>query len=187
MVSKNEQRGRVVERLSASLLETGLSETSLRQLAAAARVSDRMLLYYFKDKTDILSTVLAAIAAEMSDRLAIAIPENASLTPFQLITEAVVVTQSASMRPYMRLWIEIVAAASRGVQPYVSISPQIALSFMEWIETRLVGEDADPKHATAAMILAMIDGIALLDVCAGSEQSQLAVQAIQRLTFSGFE
>jgi AcrR family transcriptional regulator len=187
MVSRSEQRGRVVERLSASLLETGLSETSLRQLAATAGVSDRMLLYYFKDKNDIISTALSAIAIEMSGRLAMAIPENANLAPFQLIAKAVVVTQSDSMRPYMRLWIEIVAEASRGLQPYASISPQIALSFMEWIESRLLCKCADQKRGIAAMILAMIDGIALLDVCAGREQSQLAVQAMQRLTFSGLE
>jgi AcrR family transcriptional regulator len=45
MSTRDEQRDKVVERLAGHLLEHGLARTSLRQLAAAAGVSDRMLLY----------------------------------------------------------------------------------------------------------------------------------------------
>ncbi|MFY8208820.1 MAG: TetR/AcrR family transcriptional regulator, partial [Caulobacter sp.] len=46
---RDEQRARVIAVLADHLLATGLSQASLRQLAAAAGVSDRMLLYYFAD------------------------------------------------------------------------------------------------------------------------------------------
>ncbi|NCU12087.1 MAG: TetR/AcrR family transcriptional regulator, partial [Sphingomonadaceae bacterium] len=81
MSVRDEQREAVVERLAAHLLETGLSRTSLRQLAAAAGVSDRMLLYYFADKAEVLSAVLARVAGELAMRLTKAIPDGAPLKP----------------------------------------------------------------------------------------------------------
>ena len=62
---RDEQRERVVERLSGHLLATGLAQVSLRQLATAAGVSDRMLLYYFDDKAEVLSASLQRIAGQM--------------------------------------------------------------------------------------------------------------------------
>lgn len=183
MMSRDDQRGRVMLHVSAHVLDNGLSATSLRQLAAAAGVSDRMLLYYFKDKADILTTVLAHIATEMSDLLATAVPESIALAPPELIASLMAATQADRFRPYMRLWIEITAAASRGDQPYAAIAGQIALGFANWIEVRLAGEPTMSRRATATMILAMIDGLAVLDMCGGREQSHLAQQAMQALVF----
>ncbi len=183
MVAKLEQRQRAIELIAARLLAAGLPETSLRQLAAGAGVSDRMLLYYFTDKADVILAALSHIAAEMTALLAQAIPENANLMPQSLITRAIDVTQAEAMRPYMRLWIEIVAAAARGEQPYATVSSQMALVFLLWIESRLAGEASDAKRATAAMVFAIVDGIALLDVCAGQNQSELAINATKSLVF----
>ncbi|MCA3750444.1 MAG: TetR family transcriptional regulator, partial [Phenylobacterium sp.] len=54
MTVRAAQRQVVTERLAGHLLASGLSRTSVRQLAAAAQVSDRMLLYYFRDKAEAL-------------------------------------------------------------------------------------------------------------------------------------
>lgn len=183
MVSKEQQRQRATALIAQHLLAVGLSETSLRQLAGAAEVSDRMLLYYFADKADVILSALSHVVGAMTTLLASAIPENASLSPKDLIAKALDVTQGGAMRPYMRLWIEIVAAAARGEQPYKNVSSQIALGFLAWIESRLAGEASDAKRATAAMAFAIIDGIALLDVCAGQDQSKLAISALTELAF----
>lgn len=187
MVSKDEQRDRVVGLLSSNLLKTGLSRTSLRQLAAAAGTSDRMLLYYFKDKTEILTAVLSRIAAEVSEELAIAIPDHVAHTPTEFIAKAVEVTRSERLRPYMRLWVEAVALASRGEQPYLFISSQILQGFTDWIETRLVGKAGQAKRASAVLIMAMIDGLALLDICALEDHVHMAVQAMHRISFPSHE
>ena len=74
MKARDEQRRHVIERVAEHLLRTGLAEASLRQLAAAAGVSDRMLLYYFDDKTEVMSAAMGRIAADMVGRLEEAIP-----------------------------------------------------------------------------------------------------------------
>jgi AcrR family transcriptional regulator len=185
MVAKEEQREQVIKLLGQHLLKNGLSETSLRQLAAAARVSDRMILYYFTDKSDILASVLSRIAFEMAALLSEAIPEDANLAPADFITTATAVTQAPAMRRYMRLWIEIIAAAARGEQPFAMVANQVTAGFLGWIESRLSGEAGDSKRATASMIFAIIDGLAILDICAGQDQSEKAALAFKLLRFSG--
>ena len=71
---RENQRDRAIAAIGAHLLARGLAETSLRQLAAAAGASDRMLLYYFTDKADILAQAMAQIAGESGAQLAKAIP-----------------------------------------------------------------------------------------------------------------
>ncbi len=184
MVIKQMQRQHVIGLLSASFLETGLAKTSLRQLAAAAKVSDRMLLYYFKDKSEIITAILMQIASDMSDHLASAIPKAPALAPDQLIAKAIDATRADDMRPYMQLWIEIVAAAAQGERPYDTISQQIAVEFTTWIEARLDIGQPETKRGIAAMILVIIDGLALLDTCGGKEQSKLAIQALQNISIA---
>ena len=59
------RRAAIVERLADHVLVHGLVAASLRPLAKAAGTSDRMLLYYFSDKTEIIAATLQRIAERM--------------------------------------------------------------------------------------------------------------------------
>jgi len=111
------QRQVVTERLAGHLLASGLSRTSVRQLAAAAQVSDRMLLYYFRDKAE-------------------------------------------------------------------ALGGQVTAGFLSWIETRLDIEDAERRHAIAGLILAAVDGLALLEIGAGAERAAAAAERAQDVRFT---
>src|SRR5512146_529234 len=110
MAIREQPRARVLEALEAHLLATGLSQASLRQLAAAAGVSDRMLLYYFADKADVMAQVMARLAAGTAQRPSAAIPQGASLAPWALMAQAGRFVLDHDFLPYMRLWLEVVAA-----------------------------------------------------------------------------
>ena len=181
MVPRDDQRARVTALLAAHLLHSGLSATSLRQLAAAAGVSDRMLLYYFADKAEALAVAMAQIAADIGALLADAIPPGPPLPPAALIASAVRATTAPAIKPYMRLWIEVVAAAARGEAPFPAIARQIAIGFRAWIEARLDPVGLPDPVGTAALILATIDGLALLDVCSDEGVTARAAQAAQSL------
>jgi AcrR family transcriptional regulator len=178
---RDTQRARVIAAIGAHLLATGLAETSLRQLAAAAGVSDRMLLYYFTDKADLLAQAMAQIAADSAAVLADAIPAGAALSAGQLIGEAVRVTSAPAMKPFMRLWIEVVAAAARGEAPFPGIAHQITQGFLSWIEARLGATPEAERAAAAAMILAVVDGMALVEVCSGAALTAQAADYAARL------
>ncbi|HEX4849026.1 MAG TPA: TetR/AcrR family transcriptional regulator [Novosphingobium sp.] len=169
---RDEQRDKVTERLAAHLLETGLARTSLRQLAAAAGVSDRMLLYYFADKAEVLTAVMARVAGELTVRLAAAIPEGEPLGPGELVRRAASFTTGTEMRRFMRLWVEVVAAAAKGEQPFVAIASQIMAGFRAWVDSRLALPPGADREAMAAAIIAVVDGLALVDICSDDVVTQ---------------
>lgn len=180
MTVRDEHRQKAVEALAAHLVRTGLSQASLRQLAAAAGVSDRMLLYYFDDKTEVLALALRKVAADMAAGLGAAIPAGARLDADGFLAATARHVVEGPFRPYMRLWIEIVAAAARAEAPFVDIAAGITGGFLDWIEARLdPASTPDPKGA-AALILATLDGLALVDICAGPDRALAAVREIER-------
>ena len=184
MSIRDSQREKVIERLAGHLLDTGLAETSLRQLAAAATVSDRMLLYYFADKAEVLAAAMARIAAQMADRLAAAVPEGAALPPRELVVLAAQITAQSDMRQPMRLWVEVIAAAARGEEPFVAIAGQVIGGFRIWLGSRLALPAGETREAVAGTIIALIDGLALVDICSTPAQS-LAMRAALPALFAG--
>lgn len=184
MIVRNEQRERVIARLADHLLATGLGQTSLRQLAAAAGVSDRMLLYYFRDKTEILAETMGRIASQLAASLAQALPDGTLMSASSLAKTAATITSDDDVRPFMRLWIEVVAAAARNEQPFVQIAHQITAGFLQWIEARLDPSTITDRAATATLILALIDGLALVEICAGRDQAAQAAALFANMQWS---
>lgn len=174
---RQEQRERVIKALTAHLLATGLAETSVRPLAAAAGVSDRMLLYYFRDKVDVLATVIGRIADEFAATLDVALPA-VPMAPEQLLIAASQLVRSPEMQPSMRLWLDIAAAAARGQPPYPAIATSILDQFMAWLEARIDRPPGPQRRQQAALLLAVIDGLALFDMAGGGPQADAAEAAL---------
>lgn len=176
MRTRSARREAVIARLSAHLLETGLTRTSLRQLAAAAGVSDRMLLYYFRDKDEVLSCVIAALAADLVQVLGQQDPSREG--GFEgFVARAAQATRSPALRPFMRLWIDITAAASRGDAPYLEAARTIGAMFLDWIGSHVETTDPELRAAYAGLAFALVDGLALLEICAGEGVAETAARA----------
>lgn len=169
MVSREEGRRQVQAALARHLLDSGLSRTSLRQLAGAAQISDRMLLYYYADKAEALSAAMSVITAQLADQLARAMPGEELLSRRALVAAAVRFTSGIEARPVMRLWIEVVAAAARGEAPFPRLASGIAEGFIDWAVARLDPAGLPDPRATAAGIIAIIDGLAVIAVCADED------------------
>jgi len=182
MAPKSEQREQALGRICAHMLGTGLSETSLRQLAGAADISDRMLLYYFKNKNEVLTTAMQRIAMQLLIQIGGSVPADETYSVSEFLTLAADMTRSPEMVPFMRLFIESIAAAARKEAPFDTISGQLIEGFLGWIEGRL-SDDTPDKRAAAAMILAFIDGLALLDIASDRTTSDAAVSMLTGVEF----
>jgi len=69
-LSKREtKRAEIVGKLATHFLEAGLGDTGVRRLAEVAGTSDRMLLYYFENKEEILAAVLGALGGGFTEVL----------------------------------------------------------------------------------------------------------------------
>jgi AcrR family transcriptional regulator len=153
------RRQHLAEILADHVLAHGLAQASLRPLAKSAGTSDRMLLYYFQDKDDLISQVLTVIAARLTAGLA-AVAPVAPMPADDLADLLGHALGQPAMTPYMALWLEIVALAARGDSFYQSIGRQIAEGFVTWLGTHLAAPD-NTRHA-AMGVLARIEGALVL-------------------------
>jgi AcrR family transcriptional regulator len=155
---RNDRREAAIERMADHVLAEGLAAATLRPLAAAAGTSDRMLLYYFADKDELLTATLARIATRMTVQLDGAVPV-APRRPFAVLLQEVwTAMASDSLRSFMPLWLDLAAGAARGLQPHLDIAGEIADGFLAWVTVRLEPEDDPP----APLFLASIEGMYLL-------------------------
>eukprot|EP01033_Poteriospumella_lacustris_P022788 gene22788-17193_t len=74
MSIRESRREAVIDRLADHILQAGLSGSSLKALAAAVGASDRMLLYYVRNKDDLLTTALGRLAERLTHLLDAAAP-----------------------------------------------------------------------------------------------------------------
>ena len=172
MTIRDERREAAIERMADHVLSEGLGAATLRPLAAAAGTSDRMLLYYFADKGELLTATLERIAARMMAQLDGAIPAEPR-RPFPALLEQVwAAMASESLRPYMPLWLDLASGAARGLQPHREIAGDIADGFLAWVAIRLQREGDAPS--SAPLFLASIEGMYLLEAIGRSALADAA-------------
>jgi hypothetical protein len=61
---------------------------------------------------------------------------------------------------------------------------QVTTGFLGWIETRLDIEDPERRAATAGLILATVDGLALLEIGAGAPAALAAAERARDVRFT---
>lgn len=181
MIKPRLNRDGLVLKLGEHLLDHGLAQSSLRQLAKAAATSDRMLLYYFPDKEKLLTQVLEHLANQLSTALDEAIPQHEKLQPARLVERITALATGPVLGRYIRIWTEVSASAGEGVPPFPAMADKIAALFQAWIEARLLVPDPARAKAIASLILVMVDGAALLQPVANGDVSLRACQELVRL------
>ena len=156
---RKKRRDDAVERMADYLLSEGLGAATLRPLAAAAGTSDRMLLYYFTDRDEILSATLHRIAERMLEQLDEAVPVGKP-RPFRiLLIEVRAALALDSMKLFMPIWLDLASGAARGLQPHLHIAGELADGFLSWVTSRLKVEARRNHAASAALLLAFVEGV----------------------------
>ena len=184
MKIRNDRREAAIERMADHVLSKGLGAATLRPLAAAVGVSDRMLLYYFADKEELLTVTLDRIAGRMIAQLDHAIPVEPR-KPFPVLLEQVwAAMASERLQAFMPLWLDLASGAARGTQPHRDIAGRIADGFLTWVTVRLQpGGDGEPS-TLAPLFLASIEGMYLLKAIG---RSAFAGSAMSELTSASFD
>ena len=142
------------------VLDHGLIGMSLRPLAAAIGTSDRMLLYHFRDKADLLSTVLRV----SNDRSVRGIRE---LAPSPDLRQAVLdlwgVLSTPEQARCLRLYVEAAALGVLGAEPYASVVSEANEVWLQALAHHLGGSGLPPGPArrAARLVEAALMGLQL--------------------------
>lgn len=172
----NNRQAALLEILADHVLAHGLAAASLRPLAKAAATSDRMLLYYFPAKADLIAAILETIAARLTVILGAATSQPQPLAALrQTLVDAL---SNDTLWPYVRIWLEVAAGAARGDPLLVRTGEAIGRRFLDWGEAQLLSETPASRCTEAAQLLVFVEGalflksVGLSDVTAQALKSQ---------------
>ncbi len=156
-----DRRTLLVARLADHVLAHGMASTSLRPLAAAVGTSDRMLLYYFADKAELIGAVLADVAARMTTLLD-AHRAPVPMSPALLEANVMQMLTDPAVWPYLQLWLEIASLSARGDTTCRHVGENIARGFVAWLADQLESDDSQSGTDAAVRLLMSIEGAVLL-------------------------
>lgn len=161
--SRDEQRRRELLRaVIDTMAETGIGTRSLRDLAAAAGTSHRMLLHHFGSRDELLVGVVEEVEQRQMDSLT-----AQSDAPLEAARALWTTLRSPELRPFERLFFECYARAAQGEEPFARLVPGAVDT---WLAA--VGERAAPGVDAAAIRLglAVTRGL-LLDLVATDDEA----------------
>jgi hypothetical protein len=126
-----------------------------------------MLIYYFGSKAVMMDDVLGCVGDRFSTWLS-GTTRGIRIPPHNMVGHTATLMASPEAKPFVELWFDIAARARRGDRLYGVSAARIAETWTEWI-VRSVHFPAGvaPRNA-AAMMLAIANGIAMLESSAPS-------------------
>jgi len=160
--SFDSRRAALLAQIAALFLSRGLAEMALREVARELDTSDRMLLYYFKDKAELVTAALSAIASKLAEALQAALPSG-RVAPAQLLAQITTLLASRPIKPYMNVWADLVAHGTRGEEPYRTFMSASAAGWLERIETRVNLPEGAERRRVAAVLLTIAEGSRMLE------------------------
>ncbi len=144
------RRDELVEAATDYVLANGIIGLSLRPLAAAIGTSDRMLLYHFRDKDDLVATVLRV----SNDR---SVEEVRQLPTPRRVRAAVLdlwaAYTSGQLERCQRLYVEAAALGLLGREPYLTVVRDSNERWIEALVDHFVRAGATRARARRAVVL----------------------------------
>jgi AcrR family transcriptional regulator len=171
------RRAELLDRIVSALLDAGVAQIPLRDLARELGTSDRMLLYYFKDKSDLVQASLRQVSMRLSVVLEQLLPAK-RMPPGKMLKQVIPLFSSATILPYMAVWADISARGGRGEEPFRAITGTSVAWWLNWIEARLDLAAGPRRQSVAAALLTVVEGTRLLEATTpGSTRSALELLA----------
>lgn len=160
----------------ASSLDDGLSQLTFGRLAKRLGISDRVVVYYFPTKADLISEVILALGAQLQETLATAFTRQAT-DHLELAKIAWPALDNAQANAVFALFFEANGLAAAGREPYVSLVGTLIEMFIAWA-AEFVDAPSDAARSEAEAAIAVLDGLLLLRLLAGPEAATRAARVL---------
>ena len=109
---------------------SGLTDVSLRQMAAALGTSHRMLIYHFGSKEGLLVAVVDEVERRQREAM-VALADDPTLTPAESARRMWHTLADSSMWPFERLFFEVYGQALQGRTPMAGFLDTVVESWLE--------------------------------------------------------
>ena len=158
-------RERLIGKIADAFLAGGVAQIPLRDLAQLLDTSDRMLLYYFDDKADLVQAAISEVSSRLGATLAVSFSGH-RYPPSELLKRAAQILASPTLVPYMNVWADLSARGGRGEEPFRTLARQSIDGWFAWCETRLAVADPSARGLVARTVLSVVEGVRLLESAA---------------------
>jgi AcrR family transcriptional regulator len=156
-VTDNQPRAALLQAVIESIARRGLGARSLRDLAADAGTSHRMLIHHFGSRDGLLVAIVSEVEAQQRDLLQ-SLPADATAieTMWKRLAEP-------ELWPFERLFYECYARGAQGESPFDRLVPSLV---DDWLAPFSRGRTRDQ----ARLVLAVVRGL-ILDLVATEDRA----------------
>jgi AcrR family transcriptional regulator len=149
------RRNEIVAAAASHLVAFGFQKSGLRAIAKSVGISDRMIMYYFETKEDLISEALELVGESLANGMDTAVPRG-NMTAVQVLTALSDALRTDEVRSVMQLWFEIIGMAMRGEEPYRQTAALLLARSEEQIRSKL---RSDQKHKAREVLAALEGGV----------------------------
>lgn len=166
----------ILEAAVAAAFDDGLSQLTFGRLAKRLGINDRIVVYYFPSKDDLVGEVLAGLGVRLQVALAPIFAARAA-DHLELLRLAWPVLARPDVDPVFALFFEAAGLAAAGREPYRALVPHLVDGWIEWAAAFLLGAPSK-RRSEAAAAIATLDGLLLLRQLAGADTADRAAQRL---------
>ena len=170
-----EEMTTVVSRL---VLRDGIANLTFRKVADELSCSDRMVVYYFPTKSDLVTAAVVSLSQEMQDLLEKAFG-NESRPAGELVEIAWPVLTKKTGDQIFKVFLEVIGLSAAGVDPFKQIAPAILEEWVTWLSPRVQAGNERLRRQRALGVMAQIDGLLLLRHTLGTKASNDAFSSLR--------
>lgn len=143
----------------------GLSRLTFGRVAKRLGVSDRVIVYYFPSKQELIEAVLGALAEQLQAALGQAFTDPAA-DCVTLSRTAWPILATREFDSMFGLYFEACGLATAGIEPFRGLAGGLVNAWVDWLSGFLYA-DPSGQRAEAEATLALLDGLLLLRQLAG--------------------
>jgi AcrR family transcriptional regulator len=169
-------KAEILDGALAAAFDDGLSQLTFGRLAKRLGISDRIIVYYFPTKDDLIGEVVVSMGVRLQETLAPAFTSPAA-DYAELVRAAWPVLARPEADPVFALFFEANGLATAGRDPYRTLVPQLVEMWIDWAAQFMQGTESQ-RRTEAETAIATIDGLLLLRLLGGAESADRAARRL---------
>lgn len=169
-------KAEILDAALAAASEEGLSRLTFGRLARRLGISDRIVVYYFPSKDDLIGEVLVGLGARLQEALGPALTKPAG-DHIEFVRAVWPTLARPEADPAFALFFEAGGLAAAGIEPYRTLSSGLMTAWVDWAAQCITGSAAHRKTEAAAAI-ATIDGLLMMRQLAGPAAANRAARGV---------